>query len=53
MITAFQEIIRSVPTARDPTEHGPLTEAEIDKAVGLMDDLGEQVRADREHSEEP
>jgi hypothetical protein len=49
IITAFQEIIRSVPTARDPAEHGPLTEDEICQATELMDELGEQIKAERKN----
>jgi hypothetical protein len=49
MITGFQAIMSSVPTARDPAEHGPLTEDEIGQAAELMDELGKQIKAERKN----
>lgn len=48
MLTAFDEILASVPTERNPGEHGPLTADQIKRAVEVMDDIAAEVAAERE-----
>ena len=49
MVTGYQAIIDSVPTVNQPGEHGPLNAHEITQTCQLMDQLAEQITADREN----
>jgi hypothetical protein len=53
MITGYHAILTSVPSVREPGEHGPLSLAEIDSAVELMDRLAADLRAERGDEHRP
>jgi hypothetical protein len=48
MITGFQAYLASVPTERQPGEHGPLTLAEVDQAFEFMGRLAAEMKAERD-----
>lgn len=47
IVNLYSELLASVPTVRQPFEHGPLTEEQIGQAAERMDQLGAEVKAAR------